>query len=113
MLFRSQKLLNDKQPEFKISLTEKKGKKNGAIVLSILHKNSIFGKTIQQLKERNGETFTSLIKDQINGICDLKIKAIFENNSCYEIMKWPEGKEKKINELIDGVQFELIFKKIS
>lgn len=113
MSIEHQKIINENsKPEFKISLYENKNKSNNSIIFSILHKNSIFGKTVYQLEERNGKSFSSLIKEQINGTCNLKIKADFNENDFYEIMIWPKCKKKKLKDKVNGVQFDLIFNKI-
>jgi hypothetical protein len=53
-----------------------------------------------------------LIENQINGLCDLHIRAKFENNQNYELNLW-DGKERKAKliPMFDGVQYLLILKK--
>jgi len=53
-----------------------------------------------------------LIEKQINGLCDLHIKAKFEDNQNYEVNLW-DGKQRKAESisLFDGVKYLLILKK--
>ncbi|GIQ57113.1 hypothetical protein Flavo103_02490 [Flavobacterium collinsii] len=91
---------------FKLFLFEN----NDRIIFSIHHLNSTFGKTPSSIMVRQGEEISKLIKNQINGVCDLFIKADFGNNEYAEINIW-DSNDKKIT-LIDnfeGVQFDLIF----
>jgi len=91
---------------FKLFLVEN----NDRIIFSIHHLNSTFGKTPSSIMTRQGEEISKLIKNQINGVCDLLIKADFGNNEYAEINIW-DSKDKKITLLdnFEGVQFDLIF----
>ena len=78
------------------------------IILSIHHKNTIFQKTNDDLDVRYGDVYTEIIKNQINGICDLELIAKFENNECTKRSLWPkEG--AMTHEDSDGVKYNLIF----
>ena len=77
--------------------------------LKIIIKNSnIFGKDTSGF--RLGDNFNLLIKKQINGLCDLYVKAYFnDKNSVGEINVW-NGKTikfKESNDEIEGVEFIL------
>lgn len=93
------------KPVFSLSLKED----NDAIIFSIHHKNSIFGKTSKNTISREGEKTTKLM-NLINGVCDLILKADFGNEDYAEINLW-NGLKKDINKLesFEGVQFDLIF----
>lgn len=93
---------NDKS-KFAIGFSEEGDK----IKLTINHSNSIFGKTVRDLKMRYGKDFTNLIKSQINGVCDLVLKADFAGEYA-EVGVWPKLEPKPIPKF-EGVQFELIF----
>lgn len=99
-------LNRSEKPNYKLSLVED----NDTIIFSIHHINSVFGKTPTSTIRRPGEKTTKLIDNQINGVCDLILKADFGNNDYAEINLW-NGKEKKIKKIdtFEGVQFDLIF----
>jgi hypothetical protein len=95
------------KPKVDLSLSEAKD----VTYFSIHHKNSTYKKTIKNTIERIGQKHAELIKNQINGICDLYIQADFENNEFARINLW-NGEERKkeiINQCI-GVEYQLIFK---
>ena len=94
------------KPVFSISLKED----NDAIIFSIHHKNSIFGKTSKNTISRQGEKTSRLIENLINGVCDLFLKADFGNEDYAEINLW-NGLKKEITKIesFEGVQFDLIF----
>jgi hypothetical protein len=56
---------------------------------------------------------TPIIKNQINGLCNLHIRARFESDLYAGINLWDGKKRKVIEELekFDGVQYLLIFTK--
>lgn len=93
------------KPVFSLSLKEE----NDTIIFSILHKNSVFGKTSKNTVSREGEKITKLRK-LINGVCDMYLKADFGNDDYAEINLW-NGVKKDRNkiEAFEGVQFDLIF----
>ncbi|MBE7644809.1 hypothetical protein F7644_02275 [Tenacibaculum finnmarkense genomovar ulcerans] len=82
------------------------------VILSILHLNSTFKKSITNAIERVGKSYTDLIKKQINGLCNFYVQAPFGNNSYAEINFWngKSRRDKKI-EKIEGVIHILEFKK--
>jgi hypothetical protein len=55
------------------------------VIFSIHHLNGVYNKTIENTIERLGQTYTSLIKNQINGLCNLRLKADFSNKKYAEI----------------------------
>jgi hypothetical protein len=61
---------------------------NRKVLISIHHLNGIYNKTIENTIERLGQTYTSLIKKQINGLCNLRLKADFGNENYAEINLW-------------------------
>ena len=93
------------KPVFILSLKED----NDAIIFSIHHKNSIFGKTSRNTVSREGEKITKL-GNLINGVCDMYLKADFGNYEYAEINLW-NGIKKEIKKIesFEGVQFDLIF----
>lgn len=82
-----------------------------AVLFSIHHKNSTYKKTIKNTIERIGQKHTELIKKQINGVCNLYIKADFGNSEFAEINLW-NGEERKavMKDKFSGVEYQLIFK---
>lgn len=84
---------------------------DNAVLFSIHHKNSKYKKTIKNTMARTGQKHTELIKNQVNGLCDLYIQADFENGEFARINLW-NGEEREA-EMIDkfkGVEYQLIFK---
>ena len=60
-----------------------------SVDLSITHLGSIYGKPIFNIQERPiGDTYWSLIKNQINGVCDLILEADFEDGNSYRVGLW-------------------------
>lgn len=82
------------------------------VELSIHHINTIFQKTKQNTIERKGSTFTNLIKNQINGLCEFYLKADFGNSEYAEINIW-NGKNSTYIPIdnFKGVEFILKFNK--
>jgi hypothetical protein len=96
-----------------ISLTMGEQIRNGekVIVFSITHKNSVFQRTIDSTITRYGKTFTELIKNQINGLCDWEISAEFEGNQYGKLSIWPWVNGYTPLNSFNGVQYDLIFYK--
>ena len=84
------------------------------IQFTIHHKNTIYKKTIKEVVEnkRNGQWFSQIIKNQINGLCDFSVKANFDNNEFAEINLW-DGNQRQAIPLtnFEGVEYILKFKK--
>ena len=72
------------------------------------HKNSQYRKGIEDSIKRIGEKQTLLIKNQINGICNLYIQADFGNNQYAEMNLW-DGKPRTATSIdkIEGVKYIL------
>lgn len=83
------------------------------IIFSIHHLNGVYNKTIENTIERLGQTYHSLIKNQINGLCNLHLKADFGNQKFAEINLW-NGKERKSKPIpsFQGVEHIMEFPKI-
>ena len=82
-------------------------------IFSIYQRNTIWNKSVSDTVERPfGDDFTPIVKNQINGLCDLHIEARFENDYCYHVNLWDGTKRESypIKE-IDGVKYLLILKK--
>ena len=71
----------------------------GAIYLCIHDVNSIYGKNLDAATKRIGEQHKKLIKNQINGLCDLFIEADFDNQEYARIALWNENRETQSEEL--------------
>jgi hypothetical protein len=100
---------NPNHQEIVISFYEEASKK----ILSIHQLNTCWKKTISDTIERPfGNSMLPLIEKQINGLCDLHIRAKFEENQNYEVNLW-NGKERneKPIPIFDGVEYLLILKK--
>lgn len=85
---------------------------NQNVIFSIHHLNSVYNKTIENTIERLGQTYTSLIKYQINGLCNLHLKADFGNHQIAEINLW-NGKDRESIQLpaFQGVEHIMLFPK--
>jgi len=95
--------------EIVISFYEEASKK----ILSIHHFNTYWKKPISDTIERPfGNSMLTIIEKQINGLCDLHIRAKFEDNQNYEVNLW-DGKERNAKSIpmFDGVEYLLILKK--
>lgn len=101
---------NQQKPSVKLSFKEDRDKN---IIFSIHHINSVYGKTIQNTIERRGEIYTNLIENQINGVCDLYLKAEFGCHNCAEINLWNNQykRESKPLKTFKGVEHILKFRK--
>ncbi|MEY4572729.1 MAG: hypothetical protein RLZ10_1977, partial [Bacteroidota bacterium] len=85
---------------------------NDKVIFSIHHLNSIYNKTIENTIERMGQTYTSLINNQINGLCNLRMKADFGNEKYAEINLWDGADRTPTNiSLFQGVEHLLEFPK--
>ncbi len=86
---------------------------NHKIYFSIHHLNGVYNKTIENTVERLGQTYTSLIKNQINGLCNLRIKADFGNGKYAEVNLW-DGVKRTSTKIssFEGVEHLLEFPKI-
>ena len=72
------------------------------------HKNTQYHKGIEDSIKKIGEKQTLLIKNQINGICDLYIQADFGNDQYAEINLWDGKPRAAISiEKIEGVKYIL------
>lgn len=79
---------------------------SGRICFSVHHLNSEYRKSIEDAIKRIGEQQTNLIKNQINGICDLFIQADFGNEVYAELNLW-DGNPRTSKEIskIQGVKY--------
>jgi len=78
----------------------------------IHHLNSVYRKSLKSTKDRIGEAQASLIKNQINGLCDLYIEAKFEKGKQARINLWDDKKEmvsQEVDKEIEGVKYILKF----
>lgn len=72
------------------------------------HVNTVYGKSKLDAVARVGDKQKLLIKNQINGNCDLYVQALFEDGVSYEINLWngADRSYKKIDDII-GVKYIL------
>jgi hypothetical protein len=98
----------DQKPEVVLSFYEKESK----VYFSVHHINNVYNKTIQNTIERLGQTYRNLIKNQINGLSNLYLKANFGNDKYVMINLW-NGKERKAIEInkFKGVEHLIEFSK--
>jgi hypothetical protein len=68
--------------------------------LSIHHLNSLYKKAISNTLERTGQQYRNLIENQINGLCNLILKAEFESGQKAVINIW-NGKERSALSISD------------
>lgn len=100
---------NENHQEILISFFEEGSQKT----LSIHQLSTFWKKSIIDTIERPfGNSMVPLIENQINGLCDLHIRAKFEGDQFYEVNLW-DGKERKAKPIpfFDGVEYLLILKK--
>ncbi len=76
--------LKDSIPIVKLSFYEV----GNSICFSIHHLNNTYNKSIQNTIDRMGQTYTNLINRQLNGICNLYLRADFGNEGVAEINLW-------------------------
>lgn len=100
-----------KKTEIIVSFYEQDSKK----ILSIFQKDTFWRKTTQDTIEKPfGKEMIAVLDKQLNGLCDLILRAKFEDNKCAELNLWNGEKitEKTENiQDIDGVEYLLILKK--
>lgn len=96
--------------EIELSFYEENKNEENHIYFCIHHKNSIYGKTAHNATERIGKDQCSLIKNQINGLCDLFIEADFGKKS-YRINLWDSNAKMEALEIgqMKGVKYILRF----
>lgn len=103
-------------PLFTVELHEQSISNEECVVLRVTHGNNVFGITIESLIDRYGKDFSQIIKNQINGLCDLRLSAFFPNDTYGAGMVWPKtnnGSEwVQENKQGEGVTFELIFYRV-
>lgn len=101
--------LNEEKPIVKISYFEDIQN----VYLSIHHINGVYRKSILNTLDRPGEQFNKLINNQINGLCNLFLRADFGNKQYASINLW-NGKNREAKELhkFQGVEHLLEFPKI-
>jgi hypothetical protein len=61
---------------------------DNGMIFSILHRYSIYGKSVIDATGRLGQAYSNLIKSQLNGLCNFYLKADFEIEGSYEIELW-------------------------
>lgn len=100
--------LNEK-PQVKLKYYQESQK----VIFSIHHSNGVYNKTIENTIERLGQTYTSLIKNQINGLCNLHLKADFGNQKFAQVNLW-NGKDRENQPIstFQGVEHIMEFPKI-
>jgi hypothetical protein len=95
---------NRPKPEISLSLREDKA----YVYLDIHHKNSVYGTSLlSTTQNRFGTRINNLIEKQINGLCDLILKADFDSNQYAEICIWPFKNNPIKLDYFEGVQFTL------
>ncbi|MEP7269401.1 MAG: hypothetical protein ABI844_17400 [Saprospiraceae bacterium] len=101
----------DNKPKVKLKYYES----NQRIYLSIHHLNGKYNKTLDNTLNRPfGQSYSSMIEKQINGLCNLHLKADFSNGYYAEINLW-DGKKLDAKEIsfFEGVEHLLEFPKIN
>ena len=99
--------LEGEQPIIEISFY----KEENNVYFCIHHINTRYGKTKDDSLKRIGESQSNLIKNQINGLCDLFIEADFGNKEYACINLWDESDELKSENIseMQGVKYILRF----
>ena len=103
--------INSERPKLIIDFYEESS--DNSIVFSIHHINSVFGKSINSTIEKPfGQLMRPLINNQINGLCDLFLRAEFEGAKYAEINLWNgQPREGKPLGEFKGVEYLLKFRK--
>lgn len=102
---------SDNKPKVKLRFFEE----NQRVYLSIHHLNGKYNKTIQNCIDRpHGVDYKNLISSQINGLCNLYLKADFGRQEFAAINLW-DGKKLEAEKLTNftGVEHILEFPKIN
>lgn len=79
---------------------------DGCVYFTIYDKNHIYGKSLSATIKRIGESQTNLIKNQINGLCDLYIEAEFPNKEFARIGLWTKASKPIGNGDIPNIPVE-------
>ncbi|WP_316832953.1 hypothetical protein [Pedobacter aquatilis] len=79
------------------------------VVFSIWQTNAVCKRTKEDLLTRYGATFTGLIKNQLNGLCDWTLDADFGDGDYSSISIWPRKAESRPIEKMIGLRYNLIF----
>lgn len=101
---------DDKKPKVKLRFYEE----NQRVFLSVHHLNGQYNKTVQNCIDRpHGRDYKNLISSQINGLCNLYLKADFGSQEFAAINLW-DGKKLEARKLnsFKGVEHILEFPKI-
>jgi len=69
-------------------------------LFSIHHINSIYKKSITSTLERTGQHYRNLIENQVNGLCNLTLRAEFESDEKSQINLW-NGKQREAVSIAD------------
>ncbi|RZJ87458.1 MAG: hypothetical protein EOO20_16025 [Chryseobacterium sp.] len=96
-------------PEIELSLIEEHSLEMTKVIFSIWHKNSVFKKSKGFTIERYGQTFTGLINNQLNGLCNWNLEADFGGDDYAKLSIWPHVKTSETIEKFQGVRHNLIF----
>ncbi|WP_296317639.1 hypothetical protein [Winogradskyella sp. UBA3174] len=87
---------------------------NNNFQFSIHHINTIYQKSIVNTEERLGQSYSHLIRNQINGLCEMYLRADFGQNKFAQINLW-NGKQRKNELIVDndfkGVEHLFVFPK--
>ncbi|WP_343305169.1 hypothetical protein AAHN97_26910 [Chitinophaga niabensis] len=98
-----------KDLQIEVSLKKEKRTTDDVVILSILHKGSVFGKDITP-PFRYGKSLTNLIQNQLNGMCNLELQTVLPDGRSVIFDLWPKGNSIiPLHESMNGVQFNLIF----
>lgn len=95
---------DDSKPLVKLMFSESKK----CVQLSIHHLNSVYNKSEQNTIERMGQFYSNLVIKQLNGLCNLYLKADFGNDKYAEINLW-DGKDQKSKKIDHFKGVEHIF----
>lgn len=76
--------IQEKRPKLELTLVETEN----TVSFSLLHLDSIYGKSLLNFKSRLGNSYKNLINNQLNGVCDFYLKADFEDGNSYLINIW-------------------------
>lgn len=82
-LIKEQHSINTK-PKVRLSFYEV----NDTVLLSIHHLDNKYNSTVEKTIDRVGQTYTNLIKFQINGLCNFYLRADFGKEGYAEINLW-------------------------
>ena len=107
---RNQSKKSLKNLEIEVRLNTQRINTDNVVILSILDKGGMYNRDIDIHTFRYGISYTKIIKNYLNGLCHIELRADLPNKSSVFYSIWPKGdKVIPLKEPVNGVQYDLIF----